>query len=623
MEITVGKKYRVRTGAGDILVVTVVAKTGLRSWKCKMQGDGVSSEFIANLNEFVGPALPPKPMSFPKPLNAPVVLLDGQLRYQAQKLLDNEPSPEKNKTLGVLKSLVEAEHKQVQQLESNYSAGQKHLVVVARAGTGKSSTIEEAVRRIFLGKGKLNGSEQQEAIWAYIRSQPDPVSCAVVAFNRAISEDMQTRFSNAGIKATALTCHKLGKGAVNRAYPSCRLDKKRTDRHIEIVNAGRDMRELLKTDATYVNSCRELVRLAKLTLSDLDDDALRALATQYEVPLSGNQLFSHVREIMELAKKPDSMNFEDMLWLPVVLNLQVDKYDLLFVDEAQDLSRVQQELVLRSGCRIVLVGDQKQAIYGFAGADTSSIPTMVARLRERGECVEMPLTVTWRCGKEIVKVAQKLVEDFVAHESNCEGEVVRNVDAADLPVIAKPGDMIICRVNAPLLSLCFRFVKANRKAYIQGRAIGENLWWIINGVLKAKDTADLMQKLDDYIAAEVARLNASKWKSEDALILLHDRVDCIKVLASGSTTIQQIKEKIDTIFSDDNKEGVCLSSIHRAKGREADTVFIAEPNRIPHPMAKTKEAQEQEKNLYYVAVTRAKSKLVFLSPIKSQEEEQE
>jgi DNA helicase-2/ATP-dependent DNA helicase PcrA len=61
----------------------------------------------------------------------------------------------------------------------------------------------------------------------------------------------------------------------------------------------------------------------------------------------------------------------------------------------------------------------------------------------------------------------------------------------------------------------------------------------------------------------------------------------------------------------DGKTGPIFSTIHKAKGLEAHEVYFLRPDLCPSPWARTREAQEQERNLRYVAVTRAQERLTF------------
>ena len=69
------------------------------------------------------------------------------------------------------------------------------------------------------------------------------------------------------------------------------------------------------------------------------------------------------------------IDFDDMIWIPLVENFPLPQFDVLFVDEAQDFNEMQRQMILRcvGNNRVVIVGDRNQAIYGFRGADSNSI----------------------------------------------------------------------------------------------------------------------------------------------------------------------------------------------------------------------------------------------------------
>jgi len=292
----------------------------------------------------------------------------------------------------------------------------------------------------------------------------------------------------------------------------------------------------------------------------------------------------------------------------------------LLVDESQDLNRCQQELAKKAGKRLVFCGDPKQAIYGFAGADAKSMERLQEELQATPEgCVVLPLTVTRRCGKAIVTEANKYVPDFSAHENNPEGKVSKAKyqsanDKGTYHEQCEAGDMIVCRVNAPLVSQCFKFLRQNRKANIQGRDIGQGLIRTIQK-LKASDVTDLCMKLQDWLHAEVKKENIKKQPSEARIANIQDKYDCLTTFAEEANTIEEVIERIETIFTDNAVNSILLSSVHKAKGLEAQRVFLLQPKgaTIPHPMARTKQQKEQEYNLLYVAITRAISELVYVS----------
>jgi superfamily I DNA/RNA helicase len=364
-----------------------------------------------------------------------------------------------------------------------------------------------------------------------------------------------------------------------------------------------------------------------------DHEELAELARYYNVELENDNGTSYRREVFDLVprvlercldvQRDGKIDFNDMIWLPVVLNLPVCRYDLLLVDEAQDLNRCQQELAKKAGARLIFCGDDRQAIYGFAGADSESMNRLQTDLTLTSVgCVELPLTVTRRCGKAIVADAQKIVPDFSAHESNGEGTISYMSFSEEYSqsnpcyrTSIRAGDMALCRVNAPLVSQCFKFIREGRKATIQGRDIAQGLITTVNK-MRASSVEHLIEKLEDWAQKEIARESVKRNPNEDKIIAVQDRLDCLICFTEGSTTIQDVIRRIEAIFTDDkHAPGIRLSSIHKAKGLEAKRVFFLRPEGAgcPHPMARTPWQQAQEQNLCYVAVTRAIEELVYVS----------
>lgn len=309
----------------------------------------------------------------------------------------------------------------------------------------------------------------------------------------------------------------------------------------------------------------------------------------------------------------------------------------ILVHNCQDLSKVQQELALRSGKRLIFVGDKKQSIYSFAGSDSKSMESLHERLGESQRGLQViPLTVTRRCGKAIVKEAQAYVPAFEAHESNPEGVITealytlqKTIDGLEeLPwektygPLVKAGDMVLCRHNAPLVSQCFKFLKRGIKANIQGRDVGQGLSSLIrklagkeyDGGDKPMLIAEFVGRLDDWLHAEIDKEQAKKHPNENRIVGLQDKVDCILAFSDGVTNTTQILTKIDSVFTDDRKSpGVRFSSGHKAKGLEARRVFILDPVALRFQRKKQADwEREQNNNLRYVMITRAIEELCYV-----------
>jgi DNA helicase II / ATP-dependent DNA helicase PcrA len=208
--------------------------------------------------------------------------------------------------------------------------------------------------------------------------------------------------------------------------------------------------------------------------------------------------------------------------------------------------------------------------------------------------------------------------------------------------LAEAGDMVLCRVNAPLVGQCFRFIKRKIPANILGRNIGDGLVGLVDKS-KMHTTERLIGWMDDWLTKEMAQESAKRHPSEHRIIALQDRHDCILCFAEDTTTVDEVKAKISEVFVDKRcpkckrnyaelsakncsnpacngavlelPNGIRLSSIHKSKGLEAKRVFLLEPEgaTVPHPMAKSAWQYQQELNLRYVAITRAREELVYVS----------
>jgi DNA helicase-2/ATP-dependent DNA helicase PcrA len=530
-----------------------------------------------------------------------------------------------------------------------------HLIVEARAGTGKTTTLVEGLRGVMGQLPTLTPSPQQDAVWREMaKSAGIAKSVAFVAFNSSIAEELKRRVPQ-GVEA--MTMHSFGNRIVSRAFPQrLRLNEFRVGDTMAKV-LGQDIRTLLKTKNALITGVEQLVSLCKMNLTELarpgtaneaitaeehNERELNQLVDHYDVELGHykKEAYELVPRLLELGKDvthDGCMDYNDMIWLPLVLDLPIPPYDLLLVDEAQDLNRCQQELAKRAGKRLVLCGDPRQAIYGFAGADSESMPRMLEFLKQdaRG-CTHLPLTVTRRCGKAIVEEAKGLVPDFEAFHTNPEG-VVRHAkypvqrDAEgryELPweecylSEVKPGDFILCRVNAPLVSQCFRLIRKGIKANIVGRNVGEGLVSTLTelsgcdgngaGGLPPEETK---VKLQEWLCKQLELENKKEYPSESRMIALEDRVACLLCFLDNAKTNMDAVHRMREIFTNRKIEGVRLSSIHRAKGLEAKRVFFLEPEgaTCPHPMAKSQWQVGQEWNLRYVATTRAIEELIYVS----------
>ena len=320
------------------------------------------------------------------------------------------------------------------------------------------------------------------------------------------------------------------------------------------------------------------------------------------------------------------VDFDDMLWLPIVAKCEFYPNDWVLVDEAQDTNVLRRMIAARmmrteeglcDGGRSLWVGDRHQAIYGFSGADASAVDT----IQKRFNTTQLPLTVTFRCSKAATKLAQTWVSHITAHENNLDGSVEtmsRNAFLNALFHSAKwgrpqAGDAILCRNTKPLVSLAFTLLRHGIPCHVEGRDIGKSVLTLLSKLGRAESTGDMLGKLEDYRDKETLRLLDNAY----AIEAVNDRVDTVLAILSNCDTVDRVYTKVDELFCDtgarDTLNTVTLSTVHKAKGREWSRVFILGwRDLMPSPRARKQWERVQEANLQYVAVTRTKDALVLL-----------
>lgn len=481
------------------------------------------------------------------------------------------------------------------------ATGTGHTLVLARAGSGKSTTIEECLKRV-----------------------PRGLTIIMVAFNQSIKLAFQKRAPK-GVEVKTLHGH--GLSACKRAYPNAAVDEKKSIR-ICCELFGDDAEERLgfrygavmklvkvaKDTLTARSSVRAALAMKKGTVVTAKDplffdqadlDAMDELVDAFQIDYSDSDdpdlrvffVACALRVLCRSAQLPEVIDFEDMCWMPLARGFRIWQFDRVFVDEFQDLSPCQHLLVQRmvkKGGRICAVGDDRQCIYAFRGADVDGIEAFRRELKAK----VLPLSITYRCARSIVRLANAEVPDLEAAPHAGEG-VVRSDVAEAMVGKAQPGDMVVSRANAPLVSLCLSFWKAGKPAAIMGRDVGENIVRLIERS-KAKSVEALEEWIDKWASKEAARC-LKKGRDPQAI---EDQRDCILALIEGAESVADVRSRATTLFTaKDEAERVTLGTTHKLKGGEAGRVWM-----LVDTYRRDKGGEEA--NLWYVAVTRAKHELV-------------
>jgi DNA helicase II / ATP-dependent DNA helicase PcrA len=479
---------------------------------------------------------------------------------------------------------------------ADVAEGHGHTVIKAVAGSGKTTTIVEALNHVRPGLKTL-----------------------FVAFNKAIAEELKKQ---APPTVEVSTLHSYGLKTITRSLGRLRINNYRLrdivkewrrDGKLEsikelakLVRADKETGEL-EGEWELLRDLERTVSLAKGFLSS-EEGQIGMIIDDFEIrsPLAEETLLDpFARDVLELLLRcadvsDGCIDFDDMIWLPIVLELRQLQFDRVFVDETQDLNPAQIELVMRSvkkNGRVFAVGDPRQAIYRFRGADSAAMSNVIERLSAK----TLPLSVCYRCCKAVIRKAQEIVPEIEYAPGATEG-VVMEATVSEMKRDVKPGDFILSRTNAPLISLCMSFLREGRRATIQGRDIGASLAAFVKKSA-AKDVSALRDYVELWRDTECKRLSAKRRDTQS----VEDRAECILALSEGAETVRDVLSSIERMFDDKKGEGfIVLSSTHKAKGLERDTVWALTGTYRRKP-------EVEEDNLWYVCVTRAQRKLVLVS----------
>ena len=471
-----------------------------------------------------------------------------------------------------------------------FKSGCGNLVVRARAGTGKTTTILEGVE---------------------LASEP---RILLAAFNKSIAVELQSRIKSERVQAKTL--HGLGYAFVRRMWGAVSLD---TDgqRALDLARAvcePKTSHRVLQLLAKIHSKVREIQPhesksddiMELMTKFDLlpDDDM------EFDDGVTDRWLANRASKAVALAKKRSPMiDFADMIFLPVVHRAVQPWFDLVVVDEAQDMTSAQLELAIGSckkGGRIAIVGDDRQAIYGFRGADSGSLDRLKKILRAK----ELGLTTTYRCPKRVVEIASQYVDDFRAAPSAPEGIVESCSDDRMVSLVA-PKDFILSRTNAPLVKVCMALLQSGRRAYVKGRDIGKGIMTLVD-----RQGARDLEELEKFLRSWHARESEKAMKilddkvAQERLDFVSDQLGVCLTIAEDVDTMEGFRAKLENLFRDDGGDAVVCSTVHRAKGLESANVFLLEGT---FRGLDDTEKRGEEQNIVYVAVTRSKQRLWWVS----------
>lgn len=479
-------------------------------------------------------------------------------------------------------------------------------MVEAAAGSGKTYTCKAIIKTLktfnpdiricYLVFGKSNQVEMAESIPESLATVKTFHSAGFTAFSKALKG---IRLNTENSKISGIM-QEINVPVYLRSVVKSLVDQAR-NRVFKLDQASADYVEIFEHFALEADL---LEADTDLSLDELLDQAI-SLAKQV-LKISNQEAYSGL------------IDFTDQLYIAAldkaILASDYQKYDVIIIDECQDSSEVRRVLadkLAKPTSLIVAVGDRFQAIMGFSGADNDAVDKIVSRFN----AVTLPLNVTYRCPKAVVRFAKELLPEapIVAHESAPEGQVI-SIGLSDIFTLINNESYVICRYNKPLLEIGFGLLAKGIACQILGRDIANGLVKLTKKWKSVKTLDQLSAKLTAWSEEQTAKLIAKG--KEAAADVLKDQVEClmffIENMPHGSKLVD-LQNKINLMFVDENgniKKVATLMSCHKSKGREANNVFwVGRAKFQPSKLARKDWQRQQERNLLYVSATRAKQTL--------------
>ncbi len=232
--------------------------------------------------------------------------------------------------------------------------GSGNVVVEAVAGSGKTTTAIEALKR-----WQAAGHYQDSALFC--------------AFNKSIAEELARKVP-AGV--TAKTLHSLCFGALARKFKGCKPDDQKLRGTAQNVVEAQGLK-LAEADKVVGDLVRAygLIKGSLTNIQSLEE--CNATLTTYGVDIEDSRSLTLLGELdFAMRNYTAGITFDEMLSFVLDHNINLPKFKLVFVDEAQDMNRMQIEILKRllaPDGRLVAIGDTYQSIYGFRGADAGAM----------------------------------------------------------------------------------------------------------------------------------------------------------------------------------------------------------------------------------------------------------
>lgn len=463
-----------------------------------------------------------------------------------------------------------------------YSHTNDNLLLNATAGSGKTSTIAQAL------KGETNPS------------------ILYTSFAVKMVADAKTKL--------AVECKTINSFGQSFLMKKGRFLNVYSNGHQKRIKAYFESEELdvnVKSIETIYTTLRlrvpyDLINYATSNVGDSEIlDKVRPYLDDRDIPNFVYALQYSNYLIANKSHLKGGIDFTDQLFLPLFDEYctNLHKWSTIVIDEAQDLSVCAIELLAKTKARIIAVGDPRQAIYEFAGADVSAWDKLIDTFTP----VEYKLTKTFRSPKCVIAEANQFVEGIA---SDIEGGSVSNIQINQLSGLIDlqhlKQSVVLCRTTAGLLKAYSQLkeLSPDLPMYVEVLDITDKfdyIGWRLG--IKPKDYENVPIETYLHGISDLSEKCGKNKKLEVALEVISQFV-----ADTHPTNVKELENEINGFVEKQKKAATTdclkLTTTHRAKGLEWRNVFL-------YNFGATLKSS-QEDNISYVAITRSSENLYYV-----------
>ena len=379
---------------------------------------------------------------------------------------------------------------------------------------------------------------------------------------------------------------------------------------VSVYKGGEEETGYIDSDSEYFN----LINIARIKDVSTKDE--------YDTDLYSDDMDYNLVEIIEAElnnyKKSFALyDFTDMIEKFIGSEL-CPKFDVVFIDEAQDLSPIQwkmYDIIKQNTKTMILAGDDDQAIYGWAGADVQRFQEEPAKEKILPQSYRVPIRVQQVADSIISQIDTRIMKLWNPRNEEGHCEEVYDLDEVDL---TQGRWLVLARTNYRLIKMKpYLMERGIYFEYKERKSFSAKLWKAIRDFSRwtsgAQLTAPEIKDIFDYTGHEFVGEEHLSYDCEYFDIDSNDT--WYELFNADPEQVLYIRQMLSNKEKLSEGARVKLSTIHSAKGGEADNVLLILDNteKIREAIEKSPEKADEEHRVWYVGVTRTKQNLYIMA----------